>query len=117
MIETDLVSLVSALVAGRVYPDMAPQSAALPRVVYQQVGGDAPTYIDDVVPSLRNARMQITAWSRTRAEATTIALAIESLLTTSAAMQARPMGAISATHEPDTGLYGARQDFTIWSDR
>lgn len=117
MIEPALVALLSPLVSGRVYPDIAPTNAALPRIVYQQVGGDAPTYIDDTVPSLRNARMQLVAWAISRDQATTLMLAIESALIRATALQARPIGALTAIHEPGAGLYGARQDFSTWAGR
>lgn len=117
MIELKLVALLGPLVGGRIYPDVAPQGAALPRIVYQQAGGVAPTYIDDVVPSLRNARMQIVAWAETRAQAAQLMLLIEAALVVDPTLQARPLGAMTAIHEPDTVLYGARQDFSVWADR
>ena len=44
--EAALVPLLTGLVAGRIYPDVAPSGAGLPRIVYQQVGGQAINYTE-----------------------------------------------------------------------
>ena len=118
MFEADLRNILAAIVP-RVYPDVAPQPLpAGPYVVYQQAGGRAinplsVTHAADL-PDLRHARMQITVWATTRAAANTASRQIEDALRLATAFTAQPLGAMTADHDPDTGLYGARQDFSIW---
>ena len=38
-VEADIFNLLTGLVAGRVYPDLAPLGAARPYITYQQIGG------------------------------------------------------------------------------
>ena len=117
-LESDLFNTLKALVGSRFYPDTAPLGAAKPYATYQQVGGDAPTFLAGV-PSKRNARMQINFWSLTRSEANALAVQAEAALeaATSSTFQAKPLGAFVADWEEDTKLYGTRQDFSIWADR
>ncbi len=111
--EATLHTLLSSLVAGRVYPDVAPEGAALPRIVYQQVGGQGNVYQEGDMPNRENARMQIACWAASRAQAIDLAKQAEALICASVLM-ARPLGARTSDYEPDTQLYGARQDFDCW---
>jgi len=117
-LESDLFNTLKALVGNRFYPDVAPSGVVKPYGTYQQVGGDAPTFLSGV-PSKRNARMQINFWSLTRAEANALAVQAEAALeaATSAVFQAKPLGAFVADQEEETKLFGTRQDFSIWADR
>ena len=105
-------------VCARVYPDAAPVGATLPYIIYQQIpGGEAPTFVDNLVPSKENARMQIETWSTIRIESKTLIKAVESALTLSTGMQARPLGAAHAAFDEETDLRGMMQDFSIWATR
>ena len=99
------------------YPDVAPSGAVTPYIVYQQVGGEAPSFLENTIPSARNARIQVSVWATTRASASAIALQASDALIACATFQARPIGAMSSIYEPDTLLYGAIQDFGIWGQR
>lgn len=116
-LESELFALIGPLAGGRVFPDTAPTDAARPYVVWQQIGGEALTYLDNTVPDRRNAYVQVVAWGDTRAAANALALQIEAELMQTTAMQARPQSALVADYEPDIARYGARQDFTIWALR
>ncbi len=116
-LESSLFALLSPLVGGRVFPDVAPFDTARPYIVWQQIGGQAPTFLENTVPSKRNATVQISAWADTRMDANSTSLAIESALTLATTVQARPLSAHVSEHEPDLMRYGARQDFSIWADR
>jgi len=116
-LEAKLFALLSPLVAGRVFPDVAPFDTARPYIIWQQIGGKATNYVDDTVPDTENAAIQLTTWHDTRASAKAMALQIESTLITAATLQARPMSASVAEHEPDLNRYGARQDFDITASR
>lgn len=113
-LESDLYAALSPLASARVYPDLAPEGAALPYVVYQQVGGTAVNYLESSMPSKRNARVQVAVWATTRSEANTLARTVESTLVTNTTLRAYVLGALVADFDEDGPLYGARQDFSIW---
>lgn len=115
--ETILPDALDALVSGRVYPDVAPEGAPLPRIVYQQVGGQAAVYAEGALPTTENGRYQVACWAETRLQAVALAQQVEQILVAHPVLQALPIGARIAVHEPDTDLRGCRQDFSIWSPR
>lgn len=114
--EATIVTLLQGL-CSRVYPDVAPAGTARPYVTYQQVGGRALTFMERTAPSKKHGRFQISVWADTRIAAAALALQIENAFITASTMQAEPLSAPVSDYEPDTKLYGARQDFTVWSDR
>jgi len=115
-IEADIFTTLKT-VAARVYPDEVPANLVLPYVVYTQVGGPSPTYVEKTVPNLKGARVQVNVWASTRAEAALLALQIEAAMVQAAAFDAKPLGAYTATIDPETKYRGTRQDFSIWSPR
>lgn len=113
LLEARLVEIVAPLLGGKFYPDTSPDRLVFPFGIYQQTGGEAVVFGENVIPEERNARMQIEVWSRTRLEAAELMREIEVALV--GGFQAcRPIGAMSAIHEEQQKIYGARQDFTIW---
>ena len=103
---------IKALAGGRVYPDVAPAGAALPRIVYQSVGGVDETTFDGS-DMLQNSRVQVSVWTTTRAEAATIMQQVRAALTAEP-VRGVPIGAPVSVYEDDTKLYGSRQDYSIW---
>lgn len=117
-VETDIYTTLRTLVADRVYPDVAPAGAETPYIVYQEISGEAPVFLERAVPSKKNGRFQAVVWSRTRTEAAAIGLLIEEAMVMSTLFQAKPQGGRSAISDTeDTDLRGSRQDFTVWSTR
>lgn len=115
-LESDLYAVLSA-VCARVYPDVAPTNTTRPYCTWQQVGGQALTYLERAVPDKRNAEVQVNVWSATRSEANALMLQIEAAMTTATAFQSKPVGAMFAVHDEDVGVYGAQQDFSLWGSR
>jgi hypothetical protein len=113
-VEQDLFAVIGPMVGGRVYPDVAPEGSLLPRVTYQQVGGEALTYVEKAAPSKKNGRFQVNVWSSRRSDSALLARQIENALVVSAPLIAKPLSAPVATFEEDTKLFGTRQDFSIW---
>lgn len=104
-------------VENRVYRDLAPPDVVdLPRVTFQQVGGRALNFIDGGKPSKKNARIQINSWHRRRDEAMALARLIEDAMRAEVSLGTTVIGAPIAIYEPDTRLYGAMQDFSVWYD-
>lgn len=116
-IESDLFAALKSLCGNRVYPDVAPIGTARPYVLYSQVGGEAVSYVEDAVPDKQNGRIQFTVWADTAASRTALITQIESAMVTAQAFQARPIGAPSKTYDHDMQLFGAMQDFSVWSSR
>lgn len=112
-VEADLIAVLDPLVSSRVYPDVGADGAATPYVTYQQVGGVPANFLAGV-PDKRNGRFQINVWSLTRAEAMSLIRQIEDAVRLSSTLRATTEGGAVAVYEPETKLYGARQDFSIW---
>lgn len=116
-VEADLKTEIGALVSGRCYPDVAPTGATLPFATYQQAGGEVVTFINRETPSKKNGRFGVWVWATTRATAQALMLQVENALILSTRFQALPLGAAVSERDQETGYYGARQDFSVWSER
>lgn len=116
-IDTLLFQTLGPLVDGRAYPDVAPADTALPRIVHQQIGGLGLAYAEGTLPDNENCRVQVACWATTRLEATALAKAAEEAMLSAPQLQTDPLGGRTSVHEPDTGLYGTRQDFSVWAPR
>ena len=115
--EAAIVPVLTALVSGRIYPDVAPSGAGLPRIVYQQVGGKTINYTEGTLPDKENARMQIVCWAATRLAAISLMKQVEAAILAAPVIQAEAIGARISGFEQDTNLYSSQQDFSIWTAR
>jgi len=113
MIESDLVAALGPLVNNRVYPDVAPANVTLPFCTYQQVGGKAVNYLGPESSDKKNARIQITVWSKTRKQAMEIIRAVEDAVV-QAPLLGEVLGAAIARYDEATAYRGAMQDFSFW---
>jgi hypothetical protein len=115
-VEADIKTALS-LECDRVFPDFAPVMTARPYVTYQQIGGEALNYRGNEVPDLQNGDFQINVWAASRPAAMSLIRAIETRLRAAAAFTAQPLSAPVSDFDADVPVYGARQDWTIWSTR
>lgn len=113
-VESQVFDALKALVANRCYPDLAPDGASRPYLVFQQVGGSAVNFLGPTVPSKKNSRMQVSVWGDTRAQVSALAVQVEDTLRGTASLQTVVLAAPVATYDPDTKLRGSQQDFSIW---
>ena len=111
-------SAVAAIIGSRIYPQIQPQPAVAPCVVYQVIV-DTPTNTLDGSNGgdLYQTRLQVDAYATDYATAQTLADAITAVL-----------GSVTELHfssvrlsrrdlyEPDTKLHRVSLDFSIWSD-
>jgi hypothetical protein len=112
-IESSIVAALTSLVAGRVYPDVGPFGVARPYITYQQAGGASVNFMDTAtLPSQSNGRFQINVWSDTRLASAALIKQVEQAMRST--LKATVIGQPASLHEPDTNLYGSRQDFSIW---
>ena len=111
---------VSGIVGSRVYPDVAPQDAAVPFVVWQEISllkaGNSLAGSSES-GGLDNFRVQVTSWAKGANGASAArdldyqvrlamiaATGIKCLHTDSRAMQ----------YEPDVKRHGMQSDFSVW---
>ena len=112
-LEATLKTLLGPLVGGRCYPDTAPDGAAFPLIIYQQVGGVSVEFLDQTLADKDNARMQVYVWAKTRTEASSIARQAREAIIGSA-LQAKTLVAPVSLYEQQQKLYGSRTDFGVW---
>jgi len=67
-IEQDIVTLLSPLVGGRVYPDVSPEDIRDPHIVYSVIYGAGLDHLEGD-PGLKNLRLQFDCWATTKAAA------------------------------------------------
>lgn len=101
----------------RVFPDVAPEGTATPYVVWHQLGGMAPQYIEGPMADRRNCLVQINVWHASRLVANQLSLEIEAALTTHPTLQASAQSALAGAYDEDVDLRGSMQDFSVWADR
>lgn len=112
-VESTIYATLKGFVSNRVYRDVAPPDVTqTPRIVFQQVGGDAINFLSGEKPSKKWARMQLSTWGTQRDAVMALARQVEDTLRPIS----RVMGAPIAVYEPDTKLYGAHQDFVFAYD-
>lgn len=116
-VEASLYALLAPLCSNRVFPDVAPTSTTRPYITYQQIGGQSPWFLGRALPSKHNAVVQVNVWASTRIAAAALALQVEYTLVAATAFDAEPIGALVSDYDEDLGLYGTRQDFSIWANR
>lgn len=117
--ETDLRNLLLPLLpaGSNVWPDTTEANAQVPYIIYQQVSGSAYWYMDNTLPGNRNARVQISAWSKSRLTTNDLIREIErTLCEGNPPFNVRPMGAFTTDYDDDLEQYGAMQDFALWYD-
>ncbi|MBP0589280.1 DUF3168 domain-containing protein [Paraburkholderia sp. LEh10] len=116
-VEASIFALLSPLVGGRVFPDVAPFDTPRPYATYQQIGGLVIRPLAKEVPNKQNGFFQVAVWSDRRSAADALALQIEAAFITATAFDAKPMAGPVSTNDADLSRYGKQQDFSIWSDR
>lgn len=114
-IEQTLTLLLEPLCADQVYWDVLPEGyrVTTPVVICQQIGGEAEWYVENAMPSHKNARIQIVVWGLRRSVVNTLARLIEKTIC-EANLIAKPVGAFVADYDEPTKLFGTRQHFEFW---
>lgn len=111
-IESSIFDSLKSLVGNRVFPDVAPQRTVRPYITYQQSGGVSGNYLQATLLGKRNARFQINVWGDGRSDVSELSRTVEDVMVTS--LKSYVLGAPVAIHEPETGLYGTLQFFSVW---
>lgn len=115
--EANLIALLKTL-CPRVFFDAVPEGTTAPYVAVHHIGGNSLRALDGDHCGERNSFMQINVWAPSRLSSMTLARSIEDALVASSYFQSvRPDGEPISDHDPDTGLYGSIQRFSIWATR
>lgn len=96
---------LTALVGTRIYPDVIPEDADLPAVVYQRAG-TAPVITISGSVLADDVRFVIMAWGKTRTSADAVADQVGQAL----AASGNPVVDRSTGYDPDVGLHGVTID-------
>jgi|SRR5688572_8221478 len=111
-VETSIYTALKSLVSNRVYRGIAPDTVTdLPRITFQQVGGERTNFLEGGPVGLRTPRVQINVWHSRYDDATALAIQVEHALLSYTALQAEALGDFVVEQEEGTGLFGTRQDF------
>ena len=76
---------ITALVGGRIFPVIAPEDAALPRITYVVVAGEPQVSLDGFTSNTTRYVVQVDCWARSFNAAAALALAVRNRLKTNAA--------------------------------
>lgn len=115
-LEESLTALLRTI-CPRTFRGFARTNTELPYCTYQRIGGQSVDFLDNTIPSKRNADIQVNVWSSSQAEADALIGQMEAAMRASSAFQARAVAESSDDFDADMERYCARQDFTIWADR
>lgn len=115
-LESLLFGQLGPLVSGRAYPDEAPEGVVTPYIIYQQSGGQPVNFMDGAQPSKRNARVQVSVWADTRAQAMLIAQQAETTLRGFAPLSVTVLTPFFTNKDDETKRRGTYQFFSCWAD-
>jgi len=110
----------AALAGDRVYTEVLPQAPVVPAVVFTVVAGGDDVALDGPTGA-SSRRVQVDAWAKTRAEATSLALAVKTALAGRAGGAAGfdIQGAFLLSErwdfDSETLLFRTSQDWEIWT--
>ena len=110
---------VNTLVGSRVFPDVAPQGAGRPYVVWQEIS-QVPTA--DIAGSpasgnVENTRVQVTSWCAGTDGATKareLDYQCRLAMLASSGFKSTIVDARSLGQDPETKLFGFQSDFSVW---
>lgn len=117
--ETIVATLTAApaLAGVKVYPEVAPDGAATPYIVYTEPSENALNLlVGGRAAGVENHLFQFDVYAKSKAQAVALKKAITD------ALEAEPtLGAVfrngGSMFEPDTKLFRQRQDFSLWNDK
>lgn len=112
-IEDSIFAALTDLVDGRVERVVALTPPARPYIVFQQVGGEPYDYLESQVAAQDNGRFQVSVWADDVDEALELGRTVRRTLVESTTLRAQTLTGMTSVYEPDTQLYGTRQDFGL----
>jgi len=116
-IEESIYEALNPLVGNRVFPDFAPLGTARPFITFEQVGGDALSYLNGTLPDKKNGRFEIGVYADSRASCAAVALLVESVMAAATAFQSTAIHAPISDYASDVMIYSSTQNFSVFSSR
>lgn len=113
-IESDIVTALSSVASGRVYPNAAPQDAAVPFVVYRLVDADPVNTLRGYAGATKST-FAFESWAATKSSAVTIRAAVQTAIDAVYATLAgfrEPPG--ESGYDPETDQYMEPCVYSFW---
>lgn len=116
-VETLVYGALKNLVSNMVFRDIAPEKdpagnpTPLPRITFQQVGGQSINFLEGGPVGIRAPRVQVNVWHTSRDAANALAIQVEEALRATAALKTEVLGDFVAVYETETKRFGTHQDF------
>lgn len=104
---------LAGLVGARIYPDVAPEDAIAPRVVWQEIA-DVPQNGIDGHNSLDNYRIQVTSWGSSATQARAVEAQVRAAMAAATAFTNVCVDIRALGFEAETKLFGMQSDFSVW---
>jgi len=113
-IQSDIKTALAAVASGRVYPEAAPDNAALPFVVYRKVAADPLMTLQGYAGQTRFT-IVFDCWARTYAEAITLADQVRTAVEAAAALKPQYREpADPDVYEPSVDQFVEPVVYSIW---
>ena len=116
-VEASIFNLLKVLVSNRCFPDFAPLGTVRPFITFEQVGGEALSFIDGSLPDKKHGRFEIGVYADSRAACAAIALQVESVMAAATVFQSTAIHAPISDYASDVMIYSSTQNFSIYSTR
>ena len=116
-VESDLFGLLKGLVSNRCFPDFAPLGTVRPFIVFEQVGGEALSFIDGTLPDKKHGRFEISVYADSRANCAAVALQVESVMAAASVFQSTAIHAPISDYADEVKIYSSTQNFSVFSTR
>ena len=111
---------LSSLVGARIYPDVAPQDAIAPRVVWQEISEIQANDLGGSVETggLNRYLIQVTSWAKGAERGATKAREVDTqvrlAMNAASGFKTLLLDSRALDYEPETSLHGYQSDFGVW---
>ena len=110
-IEQDVVTLLSPLVSGRVYPDVSPEDIRDPHIVYSVIYGAGLDHLEGD-PGLKNLRLQFDCWATTKSSGGPDGFSARRV--PSSTLSNNLIGRNPSGYDAPTKLHSESLDISVW---
>ena len=110
---------LSALVGARIFPDIAPQDAGTPFVVWQEVSLSTPQDLNGTATAngVDNFRIQVSSWATTvrgGSIARSVNDQVRAAMAAATGFKSLLLDSRAMPYESDTRRHGFQSDFSVW---
>jgi hypothetical protein len=116
-VESDLFGLIKGLVGNRCFPDFAPLGTVRPFITFEQVGGEALSFVDGSLPDKKHGRFEIGVYADSRASCAAVALQVEAAMAGATMFQSTAIHAPISDYASEVKIYSSTQNFRVFSTR